>query len=105
MQATRRTRWARAMQIKCAFTYSCMSMSCVSIFMQALAGIKEDEVGEGGAGGARLGETEAVLALIRLSSLFEKMPVLEPGGKEVSLIADSLKVGFVQRKSFQFQKL
>ena len=69
---------------------------------QALAGIKEDEVGEGGAGGARLGETEAVLALIRLSSLFEKMPVLEPGGKEVSLIADSLKVRLcVERKVLQ----
>lgn len=38
------------------------------------------------------GETFAVLSLIRLSSLLEKLPVLEPGGKEVALIAESLQV-------------
>lgn len=60
---------------------------------QALTGIKEDEVEVGGVGGTHQGETFAVLSLIRLSSLLEKMPVLQPGGKEVSLIAESLQVG------------
>ena len=57
-----------------------------------MTGIKEDEVQEGGLGGTHQGETFAVLSLIRLSSLLEKLPVLEARGREVSLIAESLQV-------------
>lgn len=58
---------------------------------QALAGVKED-AREAAEGSVRQGETFAVMSLIRLSSLLEKMPVLLPGSKEVKLIAESLEV-------------
>ncbi|GFH17840.1 uncharacterized protein HaLaN_14550, partial [Haematococcus lacustris] len=65
--------------------------------LEALASIKAGAAGVPGA------ETEAVLAVIRLTSLLQKLPVLSMTGNEVPLIADSLQTSFdveERRKAF-----
>ncbi|KAJ9517899.1 hypothetical protein QJQ45_004187 [Haematococcus lacustris] len=65
--------------------------------LEALASIKAGAAGVPGA------ETEAVLAIIRLTSLLQKLPVLSMTGNEVPLIADSLQTSFdveERRKAF-----
>ncbi len=76
---------------------------------QALAGIREDDVAFNASSSssgqqqqqreaaARQGETAAVMSLVRLTSLLEKLPVLSGGSTEVALIAESLQVSSRKR--------